>query len=137
LKFFLLLFAGGALVGACAPKHDSGAAAMDVRQVCDQKTTWTRAQTGDCGLCEEAAPAPSCGCPVVTGSSAADAVAKCLSQAQAKGAEPDCNGIDMCVDGCHGDCVCAEACYSGHDKCRSVASALDTCIFQTCDSRCR
>ena len=136
MKWLYLSFAAAALVGACAPKH-SDPASLDVRQVCDQRAAWTRSQTGDCALCVEVAPAPSCGCPVVTGSTAADAVAKCLSQAQAKGAEPDCNGIDTCVDDCRGDCACAENCFVGHDKCRPLASALDTCILQTCDSRCR
>ena len=132
-------FAAAALLLACASKNQdsTGSASLDVRQVCDQRATWTHAETGDCGLCQEVAPSPSCGCPVVTGSSVSDVVAKCLSQAQAKGAEADCNGIDTCVDNCRGDCACAEACYAGHDKCRAVASALDTCILQTCDSRCR
>jgi hypothetical protein len=138
LKRVFLHLAGAALLTACGSKHENvGATSLDVRQVCDQRATWTRAQTGDCGLCQEVAPSPSCGCPVVTGSSVSDAVAKCVSQAQAKGAEADCNGIDTCVDDCRGDCTCAENCYAGHDKCRPLASALDTCILQTCDARCR
>jgi hypothetical protein len=138
VKAFFFLAAMG--LAACASHKSTtpaGSSAESLRQACDTRAAWTRAQSSDCALCVSSAPVPTCGCPVVTGSSAADVVAKCLSQAQAKGAENDCNGIDKCVDGCQSDCACVDQCYTGHDACRNVAAPLDTCIVQTCDSRCR
>lgn len=141
MKSLLLLgLAASAALVACgshSSSSSSSSAALDVRQVCDERAAWTRTNSSDCSLCVTDAPAPTCGCPTVTGSSAADVVAKCLSQAQAKGAEPDCTGVDRCVDDCRGDCACADGCFTGHDTCRKLASELDTCILQTCDSRCR
>jgi hypothetical protein len=134
LTLMLALAACASHGGATPP---SGSSAQSLRQACDERGAWTRASSSDCALCVSSVPVPTCGCPVVTGSSAADVVGKCLAQAQAKGAETDCNGIDKCVDGCQGDCGCADACYAGHDRCRDVAAPLDQCIAQTCDSRCR
>jgi hypothetical protein len=119
MRFSILLpssLAAVALVGiaSCSdPEPSNGNGVNDVRKACDIQQSWARGTTLDCR--------------------------RCVAQANARGAEPDCTqAVNDCVILCPaGDCACLDGCYAANAKCRAASSALLGCTTDVCDPRCR
>jgi hypothetical protein len=131
LLSFAALAAGIVSCSDSEPSHGNGV--NDVRKACDVQQTWSRGATLDCRACISAAAQPVCEC------NKDPALARCVAQANARGAEPDCTQtVNDCVILCPaGDCACTDACYAANAKCRAASSALLGCTTDVCDPRCR
>lgn len=102
-----------------------------MKAACDIRKTWTKSLSNECGSCKGLAVTPFCSCFDNPES------ASCESQQNALKADTTCDAVTKCVNDCHDDCACLEACYVGHDNCRTLGSAVDGCVTQLCDKDCR
>jgi hypothetical protein len=110
---------------------NAGNGVDDVKAACTIRTGWTRSGSAVCRDCILYSPVAPCSC------SSDPNLGKCETQSVAKEHEPDCtSAIAVCVTDCLSDCSCVDACYAGHDACRTVEAALDGCLVAACDSLC-
>lgn len=111
---------------------NAGNGVDDVKAACTIRASWTRAGSGVCWDCILYAPVAPCTC------SNDPNLGKCETQSQAHEHEADCtSALATCVTDCLSGCTCIDACYAGHDACRTVAAALDGCLVAACDPVCR
>jgi hypothetical protein len=120
------------LAVACSSNPPANNGVNDVRKACDIRRGWLRKDGSQCINCQVSAPALPCPC-----SETDPVLSKCHDQQKAVNAEPQCAGIDRCVGDCKDECACIDRCYAGREACYRVASAMDGCVADLCDSRCR
>lgn len=120
-----------AVAGACNDEPKSGNGVNDVRQACEIRARFVRANN-KCGLCEASVVAPRCECVELKDFSAA-----CIEQADKR--KSVCNeAVDACVNNCKAeDCNCIDACYAADANCRSASGARDGCIAEACADYCK
>lgn len=140
LSAWVVAVASLALVAACSSKDDSSEAPAanngvdDVEKACQIRAAWTNPGNDKCVNCQVAAQSPSCECEAFK-----DFAALCLSQDQARRAEPSCTvALDDCVKACtQTDCACITSCYANADRCKSLSAAKDGCIADVCAPYCK
>jgi hypothetical protein len=111
---------------------NAGNGVDDVKAACTIRASWTHSAESGCRDCILYSPVAPCSC------SSDPNLGKCETQSQAQQHEADCTtALAVCVTDCITNCSCIDACYAGHDACRTVAAALDGCLVAACDSVCR
>jgi hypothetical protein len=130
-KTLLVVFVGCSSKSSQAPAPTNGV--DDVLKACEIRATWLHGTSTECNTCIGVASAPRCACENE------DYAGKCSDQVQAKSREATCDdALTACIANCaRTDCGCINGCYSGRDACRVVASAVDGCLAEECDSICR
>jgi hypothetical protein len=144
LRVFLVsvatLVGGAGCSGSSTSASDAGAPAADnagngvddVKAACVIRGGWTQSSSSACTDCILYAPVAPCSC------SSDPNLGKCESQSVAAKSESDCtDAIAVCVTDCLSDCSCVDACYDGHDACRTVTAALDGCLAAACNAVCK
>ena len=124
-----------ALVAACSTSSGTAPSTNgvdDVLKACQIRAPWQNASSSVCNDCIAFAITPRCSC------TDRDYAGKCEEQQAARTAEPSCDGTDACIGKCNRiDCNCLDTCYANSPLCRKVASAVDGCVAEVCDSSCR
>ncbi|MBL8609059.1 MAG: hypothetical protein JNL38_17160 [Myxococcales bacterium] len=122
---------GAAACGSDPPKNGNGV--NDVAKACAIRASWTRASTSDCSDCQASAPVAACDCPRYSPYGG-----RCEEQGKRAANEPDCTEVFKCIAKCNiTDCRCIEACYVGHDVCKTASAARDGCVAEACDATCK
>jgi hypothetical protein len=117
---------------AGAQATNAGNGVDDVEKACTLREAWTQSSSSQCIDCIQYAGVAPCSC------SSDPYLGMCLTQSQAKAKEADCTAaLATCVTDCLSDCSCVNACYSGHDACKTVAAALDGCLVAACGGVCK
>jgi hypothetical protein len=105
----------------------------DVREACARRVAWKNRLMKTCTQCMGLAAAPACGCKTDT----KEYSGLCAAEQQAKIRASECTDAYACAVDCHTDCECVSRCYEGQPKCYELASAVDGCLADVCDSFCR
>ncbi len=127
-----LLTVGGVACSASSSTSAPNNGVNDVVKACQLRAPWTSRSSSACTTCVGYASAPRCAC------ADKDFAGKCSDQVAAKNKEATCDGTDACAGKCAPtDCPCVDACYAGKAACRTLASAADGCVADTCDAYCK
>lgn len=123
------------LVAACDSEEAAAPVGVnDVRKACDIRVSWSKGTTPACNECLAIAGSPACDCPDL----ARDYAGKCNPHRDAKAADASCYDLDVCAKNCAAtDCGCVESCWAANARCRELASALDGCLAEMCQSTCQ
>ena len=135
VRFFTLLGTTAVLVAIAACGDDdpkSGNGVNDVHQACEIRAKWNR--TGnDCSLCESAVLSAHCDCESLKDFSGA-----CLDQESARKSACTDQNVEVCINGCAGECGCVDKCYeTATAACKQASDARDGCIAESCAPRCK
>ncbi len=122
------------LVAACGTEEPPSNGVNDVKAACEIRATWTRKTAAQCVSCEVTSVLKRCECEAFRDYSGA-----CVTQAEARQAEPSCTtALDECLGRCDAlDCVCQEHCYDGAQACKRASAARDGCVAEVCTRFCR
>jgi hypothetical protein len=114
------------------PPPDNGV--NDVHQACEIRNTWTKRGDLRCSSCITAAPEPTCNCEQFK-----DFAALCLTQGDARRADPQCTiDLDNCVNLCDKtNCDCIDGCYAAAPSCKTHDAARDGCVADVCAQYCK